>query len=131
MKIAVASADGVAVSPHFGRSACFIVYEVANQKIVSRETRSNEYTAFAKGECRGAEEHTHHDEAHSHAGVVGALRDCVALLCGGMGRRAADELQANGIQPVVVGGDLTPDETVAAYLSGKLKGTTGFCQCHQ
>jgi predicted Fe-Mo cluster-binding NifX family protein len=30
VKIAIASMDGVSISPHFGRSSCFIVFEVEN-----------------------------------------------------------------------------------------------------
>ena len=76
MKIAVASTDGVSLSPHFGRSTCFIVFETDQGKVLSREVRDNTHTAFAKGECSG--EHHEHGEEHSHAGVVNALRDCSA-----------------------------------------------------
>ncbi len=129
MKIAVASPDGTTVSPHFGRSACFIVFEVSEGKIVGRETRDNTYTAFAKGECSGQGEHHHEGEAHSHATLVNALRDCRAVLCGGMGRLAAQELQASGIQPVVIGAKTTPEEAVAAFATGKLKSAGSFCRC--
>ena len=126
MKIAVASMDGVSLSPHFGRSACFIVFDVTDGKVSGRQTRPNTHTAFAKGDCDG--EHKH-DQAHSHADVVGALSDCKAVLCRGMGRLAAEELQANGIQPVVVEGDSSPEDATAAFLAGKLKMSGGFCRC--
>ena len=35
MKIAVASIDGVSISRHFGRSRCFIVFDVENGEIVA------------------------------------------------------------------------------------------------
>ena len=127
MKIAVASMDGVSMSPHFGRSTCFIVFDVAEGKVIGRKTRSNAYTAFAKGECTG--EHQH-DQAHSHADVVGALSDCKAVLCRGMGRRAAEDLLAKGIQPVVVEAESPPEDAVTAYLSGELRGAGTFCRCH-
>jgi len=130
VKIAVASLDGLSLSPHFGRSACFIVFEAADGKIVGRETRDNTHTAFAKGECTGHEEHPGTGETHSHAAVVNALRDCSAVLCGGMGRRAAEELRASGIQTVVIEANLAPDEAVLGFLSGRLKDTGGFCRCH-
>ena len=38
MKIAVAS-DGAAIAPHFGRCACFLVFQVEDGQIVGRETR--------------------------------------------------------------------------------------------
>jgi len=128
MKIAIASADGVTLSPHFGRSTCFIVFEVSDGKVIGREVRDNTHTAFAKGECSGAEAR-HGAGEHSHAAVVNALRDCQVVLCGGMGWRAAEELKANGIQALVVEGQAAPEEAVAAYLAGNLKRTGSFCRC--
>lgn len=130
MKIAVASADGVAISSHFGQSKCFIVFEVAEGKVVSREVRDNHYTAHARGQCQG---HTAHDHAqpHSHADVVNALRDCQVVLCGGMGWRAAEELKANGIQAFVLDIEASPEKAVAAFLAGKVKAGTPFCRCHE
>ena len=130
MKIAVASMDGVALSPHFGRSTHFIVFDVTEGKIVGRETRSNTHTAFAKGECSGADAHPHHAGGHSHADVVDALRDCSAVLCGGMGWRAAEELKAHGIQALVVDAQASPEEAVAAYLAGKIMQTGAYCRCN-
>jgi predicted Fe-Mo cluster-binding NifX family protein len=127
MKIAVASTDGVSLSPHFGRSTCFIVFAARDGKVIGREVRDNTHTAFARGECSG--EHHEHGEEHSHAGVVNALRDCKAVLCGGMGFRAAEELKADGVQAVVVEGEATPEEAVAAYLAGKLRSAGNFCRC--
>jgi predicted Fe-Mo cluster-binding NifX family protein len=128
MKIAVASADGKMLSSHFGRSACFVVFDVADGKIVSKEERTNSLTAFGKGECAGPDHH-HHDGPHSHADVVNALSDCEVLLCGGMGRRAAEELEARGIRPLIVETDLPADKAVTAYLSGSLKTAGTFCAC--
>ena len=129
MKIAVASADGVSVSQHFGRSPCFIVFDVADGKVASREVRDNTYTAHAKGECKEGEHH--HDQPHSHADIVAALRDCQVVLCGGMGWRAAEELQANGIQPVMVDAGLSPNQAAQDFVDGKLKPGSGFCRCHE
>jgi len=126
MKIAVASMDGVSMSPHFGRSTCFIVFDVAEGKVIGQEARSNTHTAYAKGECTGAHQH---DEAHMHADVVGALGDCAAVLCHGMGWRAAEDLKAHGIEPVVLEGEALPEDAVKAYLSGGLKRAGKFCRC--
>ena len=129
MRIAVASEDGISTSQHFGRSRCFIVLDVVNGKIGSREVRDNTYTAHAKGQCAEAEHH--HDQPHSHADVVAALNDCQVLLCGGMGWRAAEELQANGIRPVVTDVAATVEQAVQDFLDGTLKATKGFCRCHE
>jgi predicted Fe-Mo cluster-binding NifX family protein len=131
MKIAVASADGVSLSSHFGRSRCFIVFTVENGKITGQEVRDNTHTAHAQGQCRDGADHRH-DQPHSHAAVVEALRDCQALLCGGMGWRAAEDLNANGIRPVVVGDTrLSPEQAVRALLDGSLGQPGPFCRCHE
>lgn len=128
MKVAVASTDGKTISMHFGRSKCFIVFEVADGKIAGQQVRDNAYTAHAKGECDG-EQH-HHDENHSHADVAAALSDCQVLLCGGMGWRAAEDLKAQGIRAVMVDASLEPQQAVAAMLAGTLQPGPGFCRCH-
>jgi len=130
MKIAVASSDGVDVSRHFGRSANFIVYEIQDNKIVNREIRPNQQTAFAKGQCLEGVSHSH-DQAHSHADVIEVLKDCQAILCQGMGWRAAEELSAHGIQPLIVEEGLNCDESVASYLRGDIKKPGAFCSCHE
>jgi predicted Fe-Mo cluster-binding NifX family protein len=129
MKIAVASADGVSISQHFGRSECFIVFNVADGKVTGREVRDNTYTAHAKGQCKEGEHH--HDQPHSHADIIAALHDCEVVLCGGMGWRAAEELKANGIQPLVLDSAASPEEAVAAFLAGKVKAGAPFCRCHE
>jgi len=136
MKIAVASADGETISRHFGRSACFLVFEVDGQSIVGKEVRDNTYTAHAKGQCAGGhddheQDHHHHDQPHSHAEIVSALHDCHAVLCHGMGRLAADDLRHAGIEPVLIGFDLTPEEAVKAYLAGQLQSGGTFCRCSE
>jgi predicted Fe-Mo cluster-binding NifX family protein len=130
MKIAVASSDGTHISPHFGRSSHFLVFDVENGKIVGRELRSNTFTAHARGECHGDGPHDH--GAHSHASIVEALRDCRAVLCYGMGWRAAEALSQEGIQPYVLGESSTPEGAVALFLEGKLQSAgQGFCQCRE
>jgi len=129
MRIAVASADGVSMSQHFGRSQCFIVFEVADGKVAAGEVRDNTYTAHAKGECKEGEHHP--DQPHSHADIIVALHDCQVVLCGGIGWRAAEDLQANGIQAIMIDADLSPNQAAQDFVDGKLKGGSGFCRCHQ
>jgi predicted Fe-Mo cluster-binding NifX family protein len=125
MRIAVASSDGVSISKHFGRSQCFIVFELVDGSIENRQVRPNTFTAHAAGQC--SPDSHHEDKPHSHAQIVEALRDCEAVICYGMGWRAAEELSANGIQPLVVERQTTPEEAVRDFLSGRLKPASGFC----
>jgi predicted Fe-Mo cluster-binding NifX family protein len=127
MKIAVALSDGGAVSSHFGRSVGFAVFTIEGDQVVGREERTNTYTPHARGQCDGSAHH--HDAPHGHGDIVNALSDCSILLCGGMGRRAAEELSLNGIRPYIIDGPQTAEDAVSAYLSGVLKTAGSFCAC--
>jgi predicted Fe-Mo cluster-binding NifX family protein len=129
MKVAVASMDGVSISQHFGRSSCFIVFEMENGKIKNREIRENTYTAFANENCHSG---VHADQPHSHSAIVGALGDCEAVLAYGMGWRAAEDLNGKGIQPFILGTECSPEEAVSRFLEGTLQPRDDeFCRCHE
>jgi predicted Fe-Mo cluster-binding NifX family protein len=128
MKVAVASDNAVGIAEHFGRSRCFIIFELQDGVIKGTETRANRHTAFARGECPG-DEHEPHAHNHDHAGVVGLLRDCEAILCRGMGWRAAEELKAKGIRPLMVAAPLSAEQAVLAYASGTLEVSGESCGC--
>lgn len=129
MKIAVASNDGQTLSAHFGQSKRFLIYTIEGNKVVAKEERDNSFTAHARGQCDHRTEHAH-DERHSHDDLIAALKDCQAMLCGGMGRPAAMDLQAHGIRPVIVADtNQSPDRAIAAWLAGTLATTGSFCRC--
>jgi predicted Fe-Mo cluster-binding NifX family protein len=129
MKIAVASSDGISISQHFGRSTCFIVFDIEGEQIMGETVVPNTSTAFASGECQGY--HEHHDQPHSHDDITAALRGCAAVLCHGMGWRAAEDLGRNGIKAIVLDKELPPKEAVQRYLVGTLTQAVGFCRCHE
>jgi predicted Fe-Mo cluster-binding NifX family protein len=118
MKIAVASSDGTNISPHFGRSSQFLIFKIEEGKIAGKEVRNNTFTAHGRGQCSG-EQHGGHGMP-DHASVVEALSDCQAVLCYGMGWRAAEALGRGGIQVFVLGEECTPERAVSLYLEGKL-----------
>ena len=128
MKVAVASMDGVTISHHFGRSECFIVFDVEGEEIGESTVRPNKYTAHALGQCH--DEHGHHDQPHSHSSIVAALQDCDAVLCYGMGWRAAEDLNNNGIKAFVLEGEVAPAEAVKQFVTGELKPASNFCRHH-
>jgi predicted Fe-Mo cluster-binding NifX family protein len=117
MRVAVASQDGESISAHFGRCACFIIFDVEDGKALRRELRQNTHSLDDDGNCHNP---GHCDQPHSHDGIVRALHDCQAALCYGMGWRAADELIKSGIHPVIVDGKRSPEEAVSLYIQGKL-----------
>ena len=114
-KIAVATEDGVTVSAHFGRAPYFQVLTLENGQVIARECRAK---AFHQGEHH----HAHHaDTGHdTHAsGMVAVVRDCVAIIAGGMGNPAFASIQAANLTPILT--DLRDIEQVAcAYVAGTL-----------
>lgn len=117
MRVAVASQDGESISAHFGRCACFIIFDVEDGKVLRKELRENTHASHGGGNCHTA---GHGDHPHSHSAIVQALHDCQAALCYGMGWRVADDLMRNGIRPAVVDRKRSPEEAVALYAEGKL-----------
>jgi predicted Fe-Mo cluster-binding NifX family protein len=128
MKIAVPTNDGTSISPHFGRSAAFLIFEVENGTIKSRETRTNGTEhSHAQGECA-----SHEAEAgqHSHQGIIAAIDGCQTVICGGMGHRAAEALKAWGITDIVVTVPGLAEDAVSKFLNGTLaRMPENFCRC--
>jgi predicted Fe-Mo cluster-binding NifX family protein len=128
MRIAVATDDGVSISQHFGRSAGFIIFEVEGTQVSNLEMRANRHTPHAQGLCQG--QHPHQQgHNHSHGGIVGLLRDCQAVLCGGMGAGAAQALRQQGIKPIVLACPISAEDAVSLYLSGRMEtAPSNFCE---
>ncbi len=112
-KIAVPILNGQ-FSSHFGGSEGFAVYEVDE----STGTVTGRTVHAAPGHVRGA-----FPGYLSREGVD-------VVIAGGMGPRAVQIFEANGIEVVlgVTGGD--PDTLVAQYLQGTLAATGESCHDH-
>jgi predicted Fe-Mo cluster-binding NifX family protein len=123
MKIAVPTNDDRSISGHFGRSAAFLIFEIGDGVIRSRERRENAaHHTHAQGECG-------HATGDSHAGILSALAGCDVVICGGMGKGAANALKAGGITPVLTTATGPAESAVTDYLSGKLP-AAGESICH-
>jgi predicted Fe-Mo cluster-binding NifX family protein len=97
IKIAIATEDGIHVSAHFGRAPYFQVLTIENRQVIASERRDK---AFHQDDHH----HGDHNEAgrDTHAGgMVGVVRDCVAILAGGMGRPAFAAIQSAGLSPIL------------------------------
>jgi predicted Fe-Mo cluster-binding NifX family protein len=142
--VAVATADGGAISQHFGRSAGFAVFDIADNKATEIERRPNTHSHHhqielgqhghgegghhGQGECGG---HGHEHGSHSHASILDALQGCSTVICRGMGQRAIVDLAANGITPLIITGDVTAQQAADLYAQGKLGGTNqSSCGSH-
>ncbi|MFC1563498.1 NifB/NifX family molybdenum-iron cluster-binding protein [candidate division KSB1 bacterium] len=120
MKIAVASSDGVKISKHFGRSKCFIVYEIDDNRITGHEVRQNSFTPHAQGKCNHGNDQ-HHNQPHSHEGIISALKDCEGVISFGMGWRAAEDLRNNNIKSYILDQKCGPEHAVILFLQDFLK----------
>jgi len=126
MKIAVATTDGQAMAPHFGHVEAFVVFDVDEQGIQGREMRQVAAAHGGPPPADGAPAPAH----HGHAGVLAALGNCVAVLCGGMGANAARELQGAGIRPVIVAdATLSVQEAMDQLLAGTLMASEPHACC--
>lgn len=126
MKVAVASEDGVAVSRHFSRSTCFLVYEIRANLIRGEESRVGvaEVTPY----CESGGREVAAQSRQSYDRFVEAVEDCQVVLCRGMSWRVASELIRRGVNPMVISGELSPREAVEHYLAGTLRPAAGFCR---
>jgi len=110
MKIAIPTVDGI-LCPHFGHCQQFAVLNV------DPETK-----LITESEMLTPPPH--------EPGVLPAWLSqmgCNIIIAGGMGGRAIDMFQRNGITVVMGAANEKPEEIVMAYLNGKL--TTGANPC--
>jgi predicted Fe-Mo cluster-binding NifX family protein len=128
MKIAVATIDGISLSQHFGQSKGFVVFDVEDSTVRSREFRRNEETPHNQGICGSNGENP--QGAHSNAGIFELLNGCSVVLCGGIGGGAVQAMQANEIKPVILPGERSADDAMVIFLNGNLPATeAGYCHC--
>ena len=128
MKIAIATDDERTISQHFGRAPYYLVITIEDGHDVNRELREKAGHAQFANEPHGHDHESHsHDRGHGfgpasqsrHARMAEVIGDCQAVLCGGMGAGAYENMRARGIQPIVT--DITSiDEAVTAYVEGRI-----------
>lgn len=125
MKIAVVSEDGVTISQHFGRASQYVVVNVEDGKITSKETRPKVgHTDFAAaghhGNGCGCEVHGYEaGAAEKHGAMARNILDCSVLLAGGMGMGAYESLKSQNIEPVIT--DVRDiEKAVNLYIESKL-----------
>lgn len=116
MKIAIASDDKKTISPHFGRSKGFVIFEIENNTVEDREYRLNTFTRHSKGLCEeGKSSHSNH-----HSSIIKALSDCKVVISNGMGWRIHQDLIQNNIQALVTS-ETDVVSAVTLFIEGKLE----------
>ena len=111
MKIAVASQDRRHITGHTGRCRKFLIYQVANGKILSKE--------LLELPIELSFHRTSPQDPHP-------LDEVAVMITGGMGQGLARRLANKGIMCVITT-RTDPDGAVSAYLTGQLQHQrTGF-----
>ncbi len=111
MKIAIAK-DQNQVSGHFGHCEGFQVYEVKGKEVIAANYLQN--------------------PGHKPGFLPKFLseNEVSVIIAGGMGAKAQELFESNGIDVVVgVGGNL--DTAIETYIKGDLKSTHSVCYEHQ
>jgi len=117
MKIAVATNNEKNVAGHVGQCKTFLVYEIKDNKITKVELRKNTFTNHWQHN-HGA---GHHGQSgHGHGRLVEGIKDCSCLIFKSGGWRMIENLQQNGIKPVITD-ERIADDAVNKYLTGELK----------
>jgi predicted Fe-Mo cluster-binding NifX family protein len=118
MKIAIPSADGKTIFPHFGRTQGFAILGIEDNTIKTRDLVQNNFTGHARGHHHS---HSHEEghQAHSHSGILAALNECPVVIANGMGRRLYDDLMSAG-KEVFITRETDIDKAVEAYFAGNL-----------
>ena len=130
MKIAIPTMDEHHISAHFGHSRAFLILEMVDQQILSRELRVNgQARPEPAHEPHAQPEHGHH--RHDHGAFAQTLGDCQVILSRGMGPGAKLALEKAGIKVVMVDQDLPIEEAALAYAAGTLTHSERVtCQGH-
>lgn len=112
MIIAVPYVDGE-VNGHFGRTEAFLIAEVGDGKVISRNVRPVE----------GLQ--------HDHGGLAGFLQaqGTEVILAGGMGAPMQEALKAAGFS-LYCGVSGPVDQVLAAFLGGAIEQSEGTCGHH-
>ncbi len=139
MKIAIPSNDKITLSPHFGRTQGFIIFQISEGKILSTEYRPNSFTHHVTGQQNQYGPHPghghdgHHDHQglhghHSHSRILDALVDCDAVIAGGMGTRLQEDLTRAG-KKIIITSQTDARQAVELYLKDALVSDKDAC-CH-
>ena len=122
-KIAFVTDDHKTISAHFGRATFYEVFTLEDGKVTRREARPKPgHNQFAAGPHEEEPGHAHGTGPAAegrHLRMAGVILDCQVLVARGMGQGAFDNLQRQGIQPLLTEiGEI--EAALEAYRDGRL-----------
>lgn len=118
-RIAVPTTDGVHISEHLGRSACFVVAEIRDFAVAGRREipvgggphRHGAECGAGRGRGCGSAE----GAGPRHRSISQVLSGVDVVLIGGAGRRILEDLVASGVRIEPASGD-SVDDALTAFL---------------
>ncbi|HNS52328.1 MAG TPA: NifB/NifX family molybdenum-iron cluster-binding protein [Anaerolineae bacterium] len=127
MKIAIVTDDGITVSDHFGRARYYAVLTMDGPQVVRREMIDRSETLPPVDEHQPRQGMSGQIDCHgtgtaaaaTHLRMVQPIKECQALLAGGMSWSARECLLDAGVRPIIT--DISGlDEAVQAYMEGTI-----------
>ncbi len=131
MRVAIVTDENEIISPHFGRAQYYLVYEIQDGKIMSKERRpksSHNHREVVKlhSQSEGKDSSVYRGQNHFdaseesiHDHMLANVRDCKAIIARGMGAGMYDSIRQLGIKPFITS-IANPDDAVHAYIGGSL-----------
>lgn len=122
MKVAIATDDKETISPHFARARYYLVYEIEGGIVKRREVRTKvSLDAGMRGHHGG--HHPPPEMASMHEAMLSNVRDCEALIAGGMGRPMYEAIERASIRPFITQKQRAV-EAVQFFIDGTLDNQT-------
>ena len=125
MKVGVVTDDNKTISPHFGKAQYYLVYEIQDGAILSKETRPKsshhhrETVQLHRPDAMQQGGPQHHQDAvsegNTHDNMLSNVRDCEALISRGMGYGMHAAIEQLGIKSYITNKP-TADEAVKEYI---------------
>jgi predicted Fe-Mo cluster-binding NifX family protein len=128
MKIAVASNNKINVTGHLGKCRGFMIYEIKENNIFSKQYIENTFTHHRQHGIEDEKEHEHAHEGHSHNNLIEGLNGCSVIIFNSGGWRVIEDLKSNNIYPFLTD-EKDADEAVKRYLNNELVEVPGN-SCH-
>lgn len=133
VKVAIPSDDGRNISLHLGRSCCWIIYEIEDNKIKKRIIRENISCPHRSNVCpKMVLKQTKEFVKRIRDEVIRDILDCKIMIGRYMKQRAIDNLRSHNIKVILVD-EKDADTAIEKYLIGELVEiqNSQFCMCCQ
>ena len=107
MKIAIASENGTTISKHFGKATQYVIINIEDGKILSREIRPKiahlhpDCSKHKQCTCECRNQSCEASVYDRHRTMIINILDCSVLLTGGMGWGVREMLTSRKIKPVI------------------------------